>query len=94
MKKVLIVSLVCVNAGLLAALLLGTGAQPAQAQAYGGADYLVVTAQIAVDWDAVWVLDLTKRRLRAFGFNKQNNRLLPFGGGRDLARDFTPQRQP
>jgi hypothetical protein len=93
MKKALIVTLVCVNAGLLAALLLGT-AQPAQAQAYGGADYLVVTAQIAVDWDAVWVLDMAKRRLRAFGFNKQSNRLVPFGGGRDLARDFTPQNRP
>jgi len=95
MKKALIVSLVCVNAGLLAALLLGAAAPPAQAQVYGGGtDYLVVSAQLAVDWDALWVLDLSKRRLRAFGFNKQSNRLLPFGGGRDLARDFTPKTAP
>ena len=93
MKKALIVSLLCVNAALLAALLLGAAAPPAQAQAVrGGTDYLVVSAQLAVDWDAVWVLDMAKRRLLAFGFNKVSNRLLPFGGGRDLARDFTPQR--
>ena len=88
MRKGLIVLLVCVNVGLLAALLAGTGVPRAEAQVVGGGrDYLMMTGHIADDRDALWVLDLARRRLAAFRFDSKKNRLLPYRG-RELKEDF------
>jgi len=88
MKKAVIVTLVCVNAALLAALVLGAGAPKAEAQVFrGGADYLMMTGHIGTDWDAVYIIDLAQRRLAAWQFNKTRKRLVAIGV-RDLKNDF------
>ncbi len=87
MKRLAIVAMVCVNLALLLALLFGTAPEPAYGQ-YLGTNYVVVTAQVQVDWDVVYVLDLAKRRMAAFGIDKQKIRIRPIGGQRDLVRDF------
>jgi len=72
MKKVAIVALVCVNAGLLVALMFGTGADKAQAQAIrGGSDYLVVTGKIQTNVDALYIIDTAKRSLTAWRFERR-----------------------
>ena len=88
MKKALIVALVCVNVALLAALVLTAGASKANAQAYrGAADYLMVSGKIGTDWEAVYLLDLGRRRLLGFRFDKTSQQMLPIRG-RILANDF------
>jgi len=88
MKKKLIVALVCLNAALLLALMLGSNAQPAKAQALrGGADYLLVTGKIGTTTDAVYVIDLAGRKLAAWRFDKTRKRPVQYKG-RDLVKDF------
>jgi len=88
MKKTVIVALVCVNAALLAALVLGAGAPAAHGQVFrGGADYLMMTGHIGEDWDAVYIIDLAQRRMAAWEFNKTRKRLVAIGV-RDLRNDF------
>ena len=86
MKKTLILALVCVNAALLLALVLGS--QPAKAQAVRGAtDYLLVTGRLTSTSDAIYVIDMAERKLAAWRFDKTDKRLVQYKG-RDLARDF------
>lgn len=98
MKKALIITLMCVNAGLLAGLLLGTRSQRAEAQVFrGAANYLMVTGQIGSAWDAVHVIDMGGRNIRSWRYDKTRKRLVPFTG-RSLEADFrrqapTPERE-
>ncbi|MHC4294227.1 MAG: hypothetical protein ACYSTL_01435 [Planctomycetota bacterium] len=88
MKKVLIITLVCVNVVLLASLILVAGVGRAEAQVYrGGTDYLMVTGKIGTNWEAVYVIDMETRRLLAWRFDRTKNRLLRFRG-RMLQNDF------
>ena len=97
MKHTAIVALICLNAALLAALLLGASTEPAYGQVIG-ANYLVITGNVNEDNDAVYILDLATRRLAAWRWDKTRKRLAPIsaGGGRDLLRDFnrTDSRRP
>ena len=90
MKKALIVSLLCLNVALLAALVLGANSPEAKAQV-GGArkytDYIMLTGQIWQDNDAVYVVDMSTKRLASWQFEKTRKRLVPFRV-RDLNRDF------
>ena len=87
MKKTIVIALVCVNVALLAWLV--TMAMPtAEAQAYrGGNNYVMVTGQMDANYDAVFVLDLTKRRMAAFRLDQTTKKLVAFGA-RDLSKDF------
>lgn len=88
MKKALIVTLVCINALLLLALVFGPGTSTAEAQVQrGGADYIMVTGQIGTSTDAVYIVDLGKRRLLGLKYDKTNKQLLPIRGRR-LRNDF------
>ncbi len=92
MKQVIIVALVCLNAALLVALVFGAGTPAVNAQVIGGGtDYILITGDIREDYDAVYILDLGKRRLAALKFDKKGGlaggRLVP-AGERDLPRDF------
>jgi len=90
MKKALIAALLCLNVGLLLALVLGAGVPTAEAQvAGGGRDYIMVTGHLSKDRDAVFILDLSSRRLVALKMSPEvnNPKLLSFRG-RDLRRDF------
>ena len=71
MKKRLILLLACVNAGLLLALMFGTGAPVAKAQgtAFLQTDFLAVPCQVGTSEDALFVLDLAKERLSALRVN-------------------------
>ena len=88
MKQAILIGLVCLNAGLVVALVFGATASPARAQGVGAAgNYVVITGQIGSDWDAVYILDLPTRRLAALKFDKTSNRLVRIAG-KDLKRDF------
>lgn len=88
MKKGIILALAAVNVVLLAVLLLGASTPSARAQVVGGgSDYILHTAQIGSDWDAVWITDLRSRRMVAFRFDKTDKELKAYRG-RDLRRDF------
>ncbi len=93
MKKTLIVTLVCINVALLAALVLGVRAPNADAQVSGGgADYLMLTARIGTNNDAVCIIDLASRRLMAWQYDRTNKRLASFRG-RELPNDFRPVQE-
>ena len=93
MKKTLIVTLACVNVALLGALVLGTATPTADAQVFGGGrDYLMLTANIGTDNDAVYIIDLATRRMLTWRYDRTNKRLAPFRG-RDLTNDFRPAQQ-
>ncbi|MDP6635538.1 MAG: hypothetical protein QGG42_11600 [Phycisphaerae bacterium] len=91
MKKAIIAILVCVNAGLLVALILGAGV-PA-ANAYEGSlmphNTIMITGQIRSGEDAVYIIDMGTERLAAFEFQGKgaSKRLRPLGT-RDLKIDL------
>jgi len=94
MKKTVIVALICINAGLLAWLLVkvGTG----EAQALPGEvlhnNYIMITGNIREDDDAVYILDLATKRLAAWEFDASKKQLRPLGVRR-LSTDI-PTRKP
>jgi len=91
MKKAIIAVLVCVNAALLAALMLGKNTP--KAHAYPGAimpnNTIMITGQIRDDEDAVYIIDMASERLAAFEFQGKgaSKRLRPLGS-RDLKLDL------
>ena len=88
MKRVSIVALVCINVGLLLALVLGTQAPQAKAQTVGGrTDYVVMTGKITSNSDALYVIDTGRRSLAAWKFDRTSKKLIPFRP-RDLKNDF------
>ncbi len=92
MKQVIIVALVCLNASLLVALVFGIGTPPAKAQVIGGGtNYIMITGDIRQDYDAIYIMDLGKRKLAALKFDKKGGLRkgkLVMSGIRDLSRDF------
>lgn len=92
MKKTLIVALVCVNIALLA-VLITVNLDQAEAQSVRGErNYMAVTARNASGRDAVWILDMSTRKLAAFRFDPTTKRILVYGGGRSLVSDFGQTR--
>lgn len=92
MKNLVIVMLVCVNVALLGVLMLGLAPQPAKAQVVGGGtNYVMHTAKISDNYDAVYVIDLRSRKMLAFRIDKTSKKLTPYTGV-DLVRDFRPRR--
>ena len=53
----------------------------------GAPNYLMVTGHIGTNWEAVYVIELGKRRLAAWRFDKSRKRLIQFRG-RQLKKDF------
>jgi hypothetical protein len=87
----MVILLAVVNVVLLLALILVTGDPPAaHAQvAPLGTNFVMVAGQIRRGVDALYVLDLSQRRLHVFVPNRdQANRRILHAGFRDLQRDF------
>ena len=90
-KRAIIVLLVGVNLILLTTLILSSWTLPA---AYSqaaplGQNYVMVAGEIRDGQDALYILDLPRRRMHVFVPNRdQNNRRLFYEGSRDLQRDF------
>jgi hypothetical protein len=92
MKKAIIAILVCVNVGLLLALILGTSVHKAQATYPGSVmphNTIMITGQIRDDEDAVYIIDMATERLAGFEFQGKgpSKRLRPLGS-RDLKIDL------
>ena len=89
MKKFVIIGLICLNVGLLLALASSAwAATPAQAQVVvGGKNYMVLTAKVRSDEDAVIITDLDTRRTLAFRYDNNKKDLVPFRGIK-LDREF------
>ena len=88
MKKALIVALVCINVALVLALVFTVNQQPAKAQAGGGADYLVITAKVGVNTDAVFVIDVAKQKMLGLSPDPNRKGKLATYGGRVFKNDF------
>ena len=86
MKKLLITLLVCLNLGLLAAIVT-TSSPQAGAQGYPPTDYVVVTGAIDERYDALYIIDAAKRRLVGWRFDWKSKRLLIMDT-RNLRTDF------
>ena len=93
MKRTIIAALICLNAALVVALVFGATTERAYGQVMGS-NYLVLTGNVNENNDAVYVLDLSTRRLAAWRFDRTRKRLIAIaaGGGRDLMRDFNRER--
>jgi hypothetical protein len=88
MKKGIILVLVGVNVALLLALVLGPGSSAAQAQAgRGQTDYVAITARVGTENEALFVIEMSKRRMAGWRFDRGTQKLIPFQG-RELERDF------
>jgi len=75
MKKALIVTLVCVNVALLAALI-AVNLDRAQAQVVrGGNDFIMATGKVESTFDAVYLVDMKTRRLTGWRFDRTAKRL-------------------
>jgi hypothetical protein len=88
MKRAVIIGLVVVNVVLLAALLLATDPPKAYGQAvHGATDYLVVTGHYERDYDAIYMIDLGRRKMCFFLFDRTTKRMTPYAI-RKLRTDF------
>lgn len=90
MKKILIISLVCLNVCLLAAVIFSSHTMPqAQGQIVGGGvDYLMIPGRVGggLSSQAVYVIDLATNRMAATYVNR-DKKLAPVYG-RKLDGDF------
>ena len=89
--------LVVVNLVLLSAVLVGAlRGQPAYAQRQGLAtsNYVAITAEIQSGYDAMYILDLTERRLNVLVPRLGGSPTLELVASRDLKRDFRDKPQP
>ena len=86
----IIVALVGLNLFLLAAILFSVSSPTeAQAQPVGGAgNYLLVSAEVQNNYDALYVIDLPQRLLHAFLLNRSRPAALEYRDSRDLSQDF------
>jgi hypothetical protein len=79
MKRALILGLVGLNIVLLAALTFAPDPPKAYGQAVRHAtDYLVVTGHYENDYDALYIIDLAKRKMCYFLFDRVNKRMQPY----------------
>jgi hypothetical protein len=93
MKRAIIVGLVALNLVLLAALATGGDGSKAYGQAVRGTtDYLVATGHYQKDYDALYVIDLAKRRMCYFLLDKTTKKMTPHGA-RKFKFDF-PTEEP
>jgi hypothetical protein len=88
MKKMLIGALVAVNIALVLALALGEGnSAQAQSQRISNPEYMAVPSKVAPNVDAIFVVDLSKRKIIAFEYDYASKRMNRYRS-RDLKRDF------
>jgi hypothetical protein len=88
MKRAIIVGLVALNLVLLAALATSGDGSKAYGQAVRGAtDYLVTTGRYQKDYDALYVIDLGKRRMCFFLLDRTSKKMTPYGA-RKFKFDF------
>lgn len=90
-KRAIIVLLVGANLLLLSVLILQTWRLPAaHAQAMPlGHNYVMVAGEVRDSVDALYIVDMARRRLHVFVPNRdQRNRRLFHVAARDLQRDF------
>ena len=90
-RKAILVALAVLNFGLLGALF-HLNQPTAQAQmAYRGmypvTNYVVMTGKIGETWDALYVIDLSTRKLAAWKWDRTTKRLVVLSG-RVLDKDF------
>jgi hypothetical protein len=94
MKRALILGLVGLNIVLLAALTLAPDPPKAYGQAVRHAtDYLVVTGHYENDYDALYIIDLAKRKMCYFLFDRVQKQMIPYGM-RKLRIDFPAVEEP
>ena len=95
MKKVMIISLIALNAVLLAALMFGTATEPAHAQVIGGGtDYIMVPVMMNVNSDGMAIIDIGQQKLTAIRLDLKTQRAVVFRMGRQLSTDFQPGDAP
>ena len=88
MKRAMIVVLVCVNVALLGALMFGRETPKANAQVFGGAsNYIVVTANIGKNDEAVFVVDVAKQKMMAWRFDENKEKFSRYRA-REFKKDF------
>jgi uncharacterized membrane protein len=88
MKRAVIVGLVALNVVLLVALAMAPDGSKAYGQTDRGAhDYLVTTGHFDHDYDALYVVDLAKRRMCYFLLDKTTKKMIPYGA-RKFRFDF------
>ena len=89
MKKTVIAFLICLNIGMLAVLMFGETASPANAQTryYNETDYALVTGKIESDLEAVYVIDMASQKIGVWKYNLSQRRMSVMDR-RSLADDF------
>jgi hypothetical protein len=89
-KRSIIAALVGLNLVLLATLVLKTTSpQAAFAQRRGGSqNFVAVTCRADKDFDALYMIDLSQRKLHCFVPNRDRSGSVVYAGVRDLKTDF------
>jgi len=82
-------ALIVLNVVLLAALLItSTATEPAQAQGFGGGNYIMIAGQVqGLPQEAVYIVDLNAGLMVTVAVNASNKKFRVLGG-RDLQNDM------
>ena len=88
MKKLVITALICLNIGLLVALVLGeTPSAEAQNGYYNETEYVLVAGKIEDGRDNIYVIDVAAQSIGSWRFELGRRRLTPLAP-RSLATDL------
>ncbi len=76
-KKVMIITLLCVNVALVGTLVFTSmpKAQAQQGTPFPATDYIAVTARVNSDLDALCIVDLASQQMAVWKWNEGRNRL-------------------
>ena len=88
-KSIVIGALICLNLGLLTALVFiqPTGEAEAQNTYFRESNYVMVAGQIETGYEVIYVIDMATQRLGAWKFDRTDKRLEEIPG-RELKTDF------
>jgi hypothetical protein len=88
MKKLIIAALVCLNIGLLTALVF-TDTPEAKADGYfNQTDYLVVTGKVESNYEIVYIIDMASQQIGAIKADRGTHRMSPASAPRSLLTDM------
>jgi len=91
MKTLIVAALICLNVGLLAALVwTATPAALGQAdsnQYFRDTNYVMVAGNLETGYEALYIIDMGSQQLLGLKYDRTNKRLLPLAR-RNLKSDF------
>ncbi len=88
MKKLVITALLCLNLGLLTALILSDPSEAVADGYFNETNYVVVTGKIESNYEVVYIIDMATQQIGAIKADRGTHRISAMGAPRSLLTDM------